>query len=1776
MTTPNTNSSPPQLSTLLQQPDSVTQQQDHFFVFENDWLHPFLAPEEDPVSCFFLDSGVDPSKCTDHAFARSSEDIFEDEFPPSLDGDHEALFGNISLKELSDDELYTGLFSRYPADSVQFCSTDNHNAKNNDIALEKAPNRRDKLIISTALIKGCLVRVMLDTGFTGSLIISPDAATRCGIEPDRHPKTSQVLCSNVMVGDGRTVTSQVARKVDVDLGGFVSKHDALIMPLGGKFDAAVGLKYFEDLQEVCQGPLQWDFLRQQVSFKIKGRDFDISASEVPAHMFLAPRSCPAALKNIVHNSIAGEALPHGTKVLRVNDSMQLMRTRDGDDFIMHNDTLPDAADPTALSENSSCSSSLNSGRGGILSQDLQQQINKQGRHVSFAAATVFDDDDLDGSALVAKAVLAQDQADLAVPAPNPSWSPETPTDDDCFTDADFMARVDVRANSMDKLLELEREVGVDFISVLKKNGSIFRDDVPTRLVPDRGDWNGSLDFVDPADANKPLCRKPYRLSPDETRAAAQNLRDMLLRGTIRPSKSPWGTPIFLIPKSDGGWRMACDYRDLNAKLVKEAYAPPAADQLFDQLGDAKFFSSHDCTWGYHQLRWSQDSIPKTAIRTHLGTFEFLVVNFGSTSAPAQWTRLMEAILRPYLGKFVVIFLDDMCVFSQTAEDHVKHLDLVYRILAKNNIFLRFGKCFFFTRKFKFLGWVIADGKLTPDIEKIKTLADWPHPTSKREVRSFTGFTNFYKRFVSGYAKLMSPLHDLQRDEIPDATEDFVGQGCWKQEHTTAFEGVIAALTTAPAVSIANPQFQYELEVDASQVAVGGILSQINPDTGEKSVVEYYSRRLSASQRNYAPGKLELLGLIVCLEHWRHYLKGAKFQTIIHTDHEPLLAIRSTKNPSRMLLRWLDFIEQFDFKVVYRKGIENPADMLSRPFESTLLNIPEESGLKVTDCDSAPEDEPPDLSFMSAATIHWFCSAVTAEEDFYALEDDYRTDHLSDVSLEKLKQATAADPLFQAVTARSEEFRGKFRIMNGFLFWIKKGHNGLYIPSSVPAIRKAIFLQHHGHVTAGHFGAQRSAAKILERYYWPGLHRDVTNWVAECTICLTTKRKNLPPSRMFAHDIPDAPWDVVFMDEVSGFPASGGMDAIWVFVDKVSKMVHFVPIKKLGFGSEELGRLYFDHVFKYHGLPRVIVSDRDPRMTDEFWLALFRLAGVRLNMSTPMHPQTDALGEAHVKICIDMCRWFVNSNRDDWLELITALEFAHNTTPGTGGNSPFMIDGLRQPRSAQTRLIDATLGTEPQTGRAQLSANFLKRHAQVIREAREFQQRAALETEKTVHTVVHKKRDETFEPGDRVLLKRQQAGTSFPQDKMSKLYVGPFTVIAKAGKKAYKLEIPNSMRVSATQNIDNLYRLDPRVHFPPAFENSAPDEPQARITDSQLIITALSYETFEDETSEVFADTALGKFKLHELCIRTHYSECVAAIAKFSEAIRHWPFFLGRMIFHTAWQHPGFISGYDPNSPAQAFQLDFADPRDSYWEERKAFKVRQLKTPSANSLLTVQTVRHLRVLELCCGSKSFSREIRRQFPGAEVVTLDFDERYEPTFLIDVTRWDYSNFFPVAYFDIIWASPPCTEYSPAKTVGVRDLRNADRIVRAVRNIILTAQPRVWFLENPHTMLYLRDCMKDLSHLRNNCTYCRYGFKYKKDTDIWSNIPHLLKHCDSIHCRAKATSGRHPFTAQQSRSGPHQSPGVPRHVAAFIPAQLLRALITTAIIYIKEVSDEKITWK
>lgn len=884
----------------------------------------------------------------------------------------------------------------------------------------------------------------------------------------------------------------------------------------------------------------------------------------------------------------------------------------------------------------------------------------------------------------------------------------------------------------------------------------------------------------------------------------------------------------------------------------------------------------------------------------------------------------------------------------------------------------------------------------------------------------------------------------------------------------------------------------------------------------------------------------------------------------------------------MLLRWLNFIEQFDLSDVrYRKGKENPADLMSRPPDG-FKEGDRYPGIAVTDFDNLPDDESPDLS-TTKDLLAFFMTALNDDEFFTAIENDYLSEFLTDDAFARLRTVSAADPLFKKVDSEPSAFKGKFKTEGELLWWIKGGHDCLFIPSQLGSMRKAIFHQHHDHLTGGHFGAQRTVAKMRQNYWWDGMNRDVVKWVSECITCLATKARTKPPPRMQAHNVPERPWEVVFMDETSGFPMSCGCDAIWVVMDKLSKMVHFIPIRKLGFDSPALAKMYFSHVFKHHGLPRVIVSDRDARINDDFWLSLFRAANVHLNISTPYHPQTDSTGEAAVKICVNLCRRFVNSNRDDWFDLLPALEFAYNSTPGTSGHSPFEINGLQQPRSAQTRLIDATLQRAPVSGRGHLGAATLRKYGQVIKDARQALTKLATEIELPEKTVVHKFSDEIFKEGDRVLLHHSQAGASFPHDKFADRYVGPFRIKAVISPTNYELELPSSMHVSPVQHVSNLVLPSRNASFPPPeiIGERGPDEPEARLTENPIAISKLYFETLGDGTIEVFADTPHGRYSLHELCVHQHFDECSQALKQF-DGIRSWPYHLGRHIEQRYWRHGGFISGYDPNDVSKAFQFEFPDSGDSYWGPRSDVTIKRLTQVPERALDEMVAIfrrpppRPLRVLELCCGAKSFARQLKRTFPTAEAVTVDISSAYQPDIVVDIRHWDFLRDYSVGYFDIIWASPPCTEYSPAKAGAVSNPRQADRIVKAALAIIKLAQPRVWFLENPHTMLFKRPFMHDLEHLRHRTTYCRYGFLYKKPTDIWSNIGLKLHHCDDAPCRSRIAIGRHEFTAQQGVSGIHQTRGVPRAQANFVPVRLLRVLIRAASDYIKALHDERITWK
>lgn len=353
----------------------------------------------------------------------------------------------------------------------------------------------------------------------------------------------------------------------------------------------------------------------------------------------------------------------------------------------------------------------------------------------------------------------------------------------------------------------------------------------------------------------------------------------------------------------------------------------------------------------------------------------------------------------------------------------------------------------------------------------------------------------------------------------------------------------------------------------------------------------------------------------------------------------------------------------------------------------------------------------------------------------------------------------------------------------------------------------------------------------------------------------------------------------------------------------------------------------------------------------------------------------------------------------------------------------------------------------------------------------------------------------------------------------------------------------------------------------------------RLPSAPLGISRVFFENVLNGIVEVFADTLLGKFTIHELVIREHFDECCLALGDVN-ITRGWPHLLACRIQQLDWQVQGFVSAYDVNNPENSYRLEFEDSRDCYWGTGADFEIetapQRVGAPHADMLFHQKYAesRPLRVLEVCCGGKSFTRQLIRMFPTAEVTTLDILEENDPDIVADICIWDYCSCFLPGYFDIIWLSPPCTEYSPAKTCGERNIPRADTVAQAALRLIKLAEPPVWFMENPHTKLFKRPFMFALGPLRNRCTYCRYGFTYRKDTDIWSNIPLSLLHCDDTHCASKAELGRHVCSAQQGTRS-CGTPGVRKHQSNSIPVKLLRSLITSAVKYLKDTRGDRVVW-
>ena len=444
--------------------------------------------------------------------------------------------------------------------------------------------------------------------------------------------------------------------------------------------------------------------------------------------------------------------------------------------------------------------------------------------------------------------------------------------------------------------------------ILDKYKKVFAE-LPGGVIHRPGLPEMTIDFE--ADKQPPVGYQ-YRLSRPEREELQRQLTMALEKGWIEPSSAPYGAPVLFAKKKGGGLRMCIDYRAANAITIKNRYPLPRIDDLLDQLNGATVFSGLDLAAGYWQIPIQESHRERSTMRTPLGAYQWKVMPFGLTNAPAVFARTMQQVFHDMIGKFVLVYLDDILIFSKTPEEHEKHLDMVLKRLEEHKFYAQLHKCHFALPEVEFLGHMVSKEGIRVDPRKVQIVKDWPVPANISELRSFLGLANYFRRFIHAFSTIARPLHALTRKEAV---------WHWSTACQSAFELLKEKLTAAPVLAAPDFSKPFEVVADASDFTLGAILLQ------EGRPVAFESRKLTSAECNYHTPEKELLAVMHALNIWRCYLDGSRFT--IFSDHEPLKYLRTKASLLPREVRWSQFIERFDYSWEYREGRINAADPLSR-------------------------------------------------------------------------------------------------------------------------------------------------------------------------------------------------------------------------------------------------------------------------------------------------------------------------------------------------------------------------------------------------------------------------------------------------------------------------------------------------------------------------------------------------------------------------------------------------------------------------------------------------------------------------------------------------------------------------------------------------------------------------------------------------------------------------------------------------------------------------------
>lgn len=832
----------------------------------------------------------------------------------------------------------------------------------------------------------------------------------------------------------------------------------------------------------------------------------------------------------------------------------------------------------------------------------------------------------------------------------------------------------------------------------------------------------------------PFKHRARPIHPQDIDAVRKHLQELLEAGVIRESESPFASPIVVVRKKDGSVRLCIDFRKLNSQTIKDAYALPNLEEVFSTLTGSKWFTVLDLKSGFYQIGMEEADKCKTAFVCPLGFWEFNKMPQGITNAPSTFQRLMERCMGDLNRKQVLVFIDDLIVFSKTLEEHESRLLQVLNRLKEYGLKLSPEKCRFFQTSVRYLGHIVSQDGVETDPTKVEALQTWPKPKNLKELRSFLGFAGYYRRFVRDYSKIVKPLTDLTAGYPPlrrssdkktkggvyfNPKEEFGNR--WTPDCQSAFDTIIGKLTSAPVLGFADPKLPYVLHTDASTTGLGAALYQ--EQEGQMRVIAFASRGLTKGESRYPAHKLEFLALKWAVtSKFSDYLYGAEFTVI--TDSNPLTYILTSAKLDATSYRWLSSLSTYNFKLQYRAGSKNQdADGLSRRPHGELLDDmvsqKERERIKQFTLHHLAGPGPESLVLM-ADTIKAICErhqvlglsqnsspshssltlieSLTNDED--ALPNEFQHEdrhglpdlpHLSEASLVDLQRK---DPEIRIVIEEVEKGKkpcnlrnhtptmnlwfkewNRLELRNGVLYRRRQESGAYQYQLALPtALRDMVLKSLHDDM--GHLGIDRTLDLVRSRFFWPKMSQAVEGKIKTCERCV---RRKTPPERAapLVNIQTSRPLELVCIDFLSLEPDQSNTKNILVITDHFTKYAVAIPTRNQT--AQTVAKSLWDHFLVHYGFPEKLHSDQGADFESHTIKELCKVAGIHKIRTTPYHPRGNPV-ERFNRTLLQMLGTLENEKKSRWKEFVKPLVHAYNCTRNdTTGYTPYELMFGRQPR-----------------------------------------------------------------------------------------------------------------------------------------------------------------------------------------------------------------------------------------------------------------------------------------------------------------------------------------------------------------------------------------------------------------------------------------------------------------------------------------------------------------